>query len=78
MAVADALTALDPRVRITALGTPRGLETTLVPKRGYHLELITPVPLPRSPPATWPGCHRGCGGPFARPAPCWTPCTPTW
>jgi UDP-N-acetylglucosamine--N-acetylmuramyl-(pentapeptide) pyrophosphoryl-undecaprenol N-acetylglucosamine transferase len=49
MAVADALSALDPRVRITALGTRRGLETTLVPKRGYHLELITPVPLPRKP-----------------------------
>ncbi|OBK16723.1 undecaprenyldiphospho-muramoylpentapeptide beta-N-acetylglucosaminyltransferase [Mycobacterium asiaticum] len=49
MAVADALTALDPRVRITALGTARGLETRLVPERGYHLELITPVPLPRKP-----------------------------
>jgi UDP-N-acetylglucosamine--N-acetylmuramyl-(pentapeptide) pyrophosphoryl-undecaprenol N-acetylglucosamine transferase len=49
MAVADALGALDPSVRITALGTRRGLETTLVPKRGYHLELITPVPLPRKP-----------------------------
>ncbi len=49
MAVADALTALDPDVRITALGTPRGLETRLVPERGYHLELITPVPLPRKP-----------------------------
>ncbi|ODQ87014.1 undecaprenyldiphospho-muramoylpentapeptide beta-N-acetylglucosaminyltransferase [Mycolicibacterium flavescens] len=47
MAVADALTALDPQVRITALGTERGLETRLVPERGYHLELITPVPLPR-------------------------------
>jgi UDP-N-acetylglucosamine--N-acetylmuramyl-(pentapeptide) pyrophosphoryl-undecaprenol N-acetylglucosamine transferase len=47
MAVADALTALDPDVRITALGTARGLETRLVPARGYHLELITPVPLPR-------------------------------
>lgn len=47
MAVADALTALDPRVRITALGTERGLETRLVPQRGYRLELITPVPLPR-------------------------------
>jgi UDP-N-acetylglucosamine--N-acetylmuramyl-(pentapeptide) pyrophosphoryl-undecaprenol N-acetylglucosamine transferase len=47
MAVADALTALDPGVRITALGTARGLETRLVPERGYHLELITPVPLPR-------------------------------
>jgi UDP-N-acetylglucosamine--N-acetylmuramyl-(pentapeptide) pyrophosphoryl-undecaprenol N-acetylglucosamine transferase len=49
MAVADALTALDPDVRITALGTRRGLETRLVPERGYHLELITPVPLPRKP-----------------------------
>ncbi|BBY42149.1 undecaprenyldiphospho-muramoylpentapeptide beta-N-acetylglucosaminyltransferase [Mycolicibacterium celeriflavum] len=47
MAVADALAALDPNVRITALGTSRGLETRLVPQRGYHLELITPVPLPR-------------------------------
>ncbi|WP_348636940.1 undecaprenyldiphospho-muramoylpentapeptide beta-N-acetylglucosaminyltransferase [Mycobacterium europaeum] len=49
MAVADALSALDPQVRITALGTHRGLETRLVPQRGYHLELITPVPLPRKP-----------------------------
>jgi len=49
MAVADALVALDPRVRITALGTARGLETKLVPERGYSLELITPVPLPRKP-----------------------------
>ncbi|MDY6999984.1 MAG: glycosyltransferase, partial [Actinomycetota bacterium] len=47
MAVADALTALEPGVRITALGTSRGLETRLVPARGYDLELITPVPLPR-------------------------------
>jgi UDP-N-acetylglucosamine--N-acetylmuramyl-(pentapeptide) pyrophosphoryl-undecaprenol N-acetylglucosamine transferase len=47
MAVADALVALDPQVRITALGTRRGLETKLVPERGYQLELITPVPLPR-------------------------------
>src|SRR6202140_4473203 len=49
MAVADALTELDPAVRITALGTARGLETKLVPERGYQLELITPVPLPRKP-----------------------------
>jgi UDP-N-acetylglucosamine--N-acetylmuramyl-(pentapeptide) pyrophosphoryl-undecaprenol N-acetylglucosamine transferase len=49
MAVADALRALDPDVRITALGTERGLETRLVPERGYDLELITPVPLPRKP-----------------------------
>jgi UDP-N-acetylglucosamine--N-acetylmuramyl-(pentapeptide) pyrophosphoryl-undecaprenol N-acetylglucosamine transferase len=49
MAVADALVGLDPGVRITALGTARGLETRLVPERGYELELITPVPLPRKP-----------------------------
>jgi UDP-N-acetylglucosamine--N-acetylmuramyl-(pentapeptide) pyrophosphoryl-undecaprenol N-acetylglucosamine transferase len=49
MAVADALVGLDPDVRITALGTARGLETRLVPERGYELELITPVPLPRKP-----------------------------
>jgi UDP-N-acetylglucosamine--N-acetylmuramyl-(pentapeptide) pyrophosphoryl-undecaprenol N-acetylglucosamine transferase len=49
MAVADALVALDPTIRITALGTQRGLETRLVPERGYALELITPVPLPRKP-----------------------------
>lgn len=47
MAVADALRALDPAIRITALGTARGLETRLVPERGYTLELIAPVPLPR-------------------------------
>ena len=48
MAVADALVALDPHVRITALGTARGLENRLVPERGYRLRLVTPVPLPRT------------------------------
>jgi UDP-N-acetylglucosamine--N-acetylmuramyl-(pentapeptide) pyrophosphoryl-undecaprenol N-acetylglucosamine transferase len=47
MAVADALTELEPGARIVALGTARGLETRLVPERGYELELVTPVPLPR-------------------------------
>ncbi|MCF6389169.1 undecaprenyldiphospho-muramoylpentapeptide beta-N-acetylglucosaminyltransferase [Mycobacterium sp. MBM] len=51
MAVADALTELEPQVRVTALGTARGLETRLVPERGYDLQLITPVPLPRKPSA---------------------------
>lgn len=49
LAVADAVRELVPDARITALGTERGLETTLVPRRGYHLELIPPVPLPRKP-----------------------------
>lgn len=47
LAVADALRADDPEIRITALGTARGLETRLVPERGYDLELIPAVPLPR-------------------------------
>lgn len=47
MAVADALTALDPSIRITALGTERGLEKELVPARGYELRMIEAVPLPR-------------------------------
>lgn len=51
MAVADALRRRDPEIRITALGTERGLETRLVPERGYPLELIPPVPLPRKPTA---------------------------
>ncbi|WP_174372148.1 undecaprenyldiphospho-muramoylpentapeptide beta-N-acetylglucosaminyltransferase [Nocardia araoensis] len=51
LAVADALRGLDDSIRVTALGTERGLETRLVPERGYPLELIPPVPLPRKPTA---------------------------
>ncbi|CAN5850127.1 hypothetical protein BH20ACT6_BH20ACT6_18160 [soil metagenome] len=36
---------------ITVLGTPRGVETRLVPQAGYPLELVAPVPLPRRPSA---------------------------
>ncbi|GAB90395.1 UDP-N-acetylglucosamine--N-acetylmuramyl-(pentapeptide) pyrophosphoryl-undecaprenol N-acetylglucosamine transferase [Gordonia rhizosphera NBRC 16068] len=49
LAVADAVVRLEPTARVTALGTTRGLETDLVPERGYSLELIPPVPLPRKP-----------------------------
>ncbi|WP_026918927.1 undecaprenyldiphospho-muramoylpentapeptide beta-N-acetylglucosaminyltransferase [Gordonia shandongensis] len=49
LAVADAVRELAPEARVTALGTERGLETTLVPDRGYELRLIPPVPLPRRP-----------------------------
>ena len=47
LALADALRRADPATRITCLGTERGLETRLVPNRGYDLALIPPVPLPR-------------------------------
>ena len=43
LAVADALMAADPAVEIICLGTAGGLETTLVPERGYRLELIPEV-----------------------------------
>jgi UDP-N-acetylglucosamine--N-acetylmuramyl-(pentapeptide) pyrophosphoryl-undecaprenol N-acetylglucosamine transferase len=48
LAVADALRRRDPGIGITLLGTARGIETRLVPARGYELALIQPVPLPRS------------------------------
>ena len=47
MNFADALRRLEPAAEVTALGTVRGLDTTLVPARGYPLELIPPAPLPR-------------------------------
>jgi UDP-N-acetylglucosamine--N-acetylmuramyl-(pentapeptide) pyrophosphoryl-undecaprenol N-acetylglucosamine transferase len=47
MNLADALRVADPSVEIIALGTERGLDTTLIPKRGYPLELIPAAPLPR-------------------------------
>ena len=49
MALADAVMRLAPDARVTALGTARGLDSTLIPARGYRLELIPPVPLPRRP-----------------------------
>lgn len=45
--VADAIIERHPDAKIVALGTERGLETTLVPARGYPLELIPAVPMPR-------------------------------
>jgi UDP-N-acetylglucosamine--N-acetylmuramyl-(pentapeptide) pyrophosphoryl-undecaprenol N-acetylglucosamine transferase len=49
LALADAVRRVRPDAQITALGTERGLENRLVPARGYPLELIPPVPMPRKP-----------------------------
>ena len=49
LAFADALRRRDPAAGVTALGTVRGLDTRLIPARGYDLVLIPPVPLPRRP-----------------------------
>lgn len=49
VATAAELLRLAPGTRVTAVGTARGLETTVVPAAGLTLELIPPVPLPRRP-----------------------------
>ncbi|MFC7491995.1 MULTISPECIES: undecaprenyldiphospho-muramoylpentapeptide beta-N-acetylglucosaminyltransferase [unclassified Knoellia] len=51
LALADCLRRREPDVRITALGTAEGLEARLVPARGYDLEVIPKVPMPRKPSA---------------------------
>jgi UDP-N-acetylglucosamine--N-acetylmuramyl-(pentapeptide) pyrophosphoryl-undecaprenol N-acetylglucosamine transferase len=48
LATADALLRRNPDLEIVCLGTPRGLETTVIPAAGYRLELVSPVPLSRS------------------------------
>jgi UDP-N-acetylglucosamine--N-acetylmuramyl-(pentapeptide) pyrophosphoryl-undecaprenol N-acetylglucosamine transferase len=48
MNLADAVRRLAPDAEITALGTTKGLDATLIPQRGYPLEMIPPVPLPRA------------------------------
>jgi UDP-N-acetylglucosamine--N-acetylmuramyl-(pentapeptide) pyrophosphoryl-undecaprenol N-acetylglucosamine transferase len=48
LATADALRRLEQSVEVTALGTPRGIETRVVPEAGYPLELVPPVPMPRT------------------------------
>lgn len=48
LAFADSLRQDDPGVRITCLGTPRGLENQLIPPRGYDLRQIPAYQLPRS------------------------------
>jgi UDP-N-acetylglucosamine--N-acetylmuramyl-(pentapeptide) pyrophosphoryl-undecaprenol N-acetylglucosamine transferase len=47
--LATAAVLSEAGVDITCLGTPRGLEVTLIPQAGYPLELVPPVPLPRRP-----------------------------
>jgi UDP-N-acetylglucosamine--N-acetylmuramyl-(pentapeptide) pyrophosphoryl-undecaprenol N-acetylglucosamine transferase len=49
MNTADALRRADTAVGISALGTAEGLESRLVPLRGYELAILPKVPLPRRP-----------------------------
>jgi len=45
IAVAEAVRAMAPQVRIVFVGTERGLEARAVPKAGYELELMRVLPL---------------------------------
>ncbi|WP_168583701.1 undecaprenyldiphospho-muramoylpentapeptide beta-N-acetylglucosaminyltransferase [Gephyromycinifex aptenodytis] len=47
LALADCLRRRDPNVGITALGTQAGLESRLVPARGYELRTVPKVAFPR-------------------------------
>lgn len=49
LATADALRRRVPDVRIEVLGTAEGLESRLVPERGYPLTVVPKVPFPRRP-----------------------------
>lgn len=47
LAVADKLREIDPSTRVLVLGTREGLESRLVPARGYELLTIDKLPFPR-------------------------------
>lgn len=49
LALADAYREFYPDAEVLFIGTPAGLESSLVPNRGYRLELIPGEPLARQP-----------------------------
>ncbi|HEX2856965.1 MAG TPA: undecaprenyldiphospho-muramoylpentapeptide beta-N-acetylglucosaminyltransferase [Propionibacteriaceae bacterium] len=49
IATVAALRVAEPGIQVSAIGTPKGLETTVVPAAGIELDLVDPVPLPRRP-----------------------------
>lgn len=48
IATAHALQEQRPGVSLVCIGTAKGLETRVIPEAGLELQLITPVPLPRT------------------------------
>lgn len=51
IATAEALRSAAPDAGLSAIGTPKGLESRVVPAAGLELDLTPPVPLPRKPSA---------------------------
>ena len=45
IAVADAVREIAPELRLVFVGTERGMETRIVPERGYELELMRVLPI---------------------------------
>ena len=63
IAVADELVRRDPQTRVVFAGTRRGLETRLVPRAGYALELLPILPLNGiGAGARWPKASPRCPG----------------
>lgn len=48
IATAERLRQAAPGVRLTCVGTPKGLESRVIPAAGLDLRMIPPVPLPRT------------------------------
>lgn len=59
LALADAVLRRLPDTVVAALGTAAGLESTLVPARGFELHLIPKVTMPRAEPRRWVSTPRG-------------------
>lgn len=48
VATAEALRAADPTVTLTCVGTPKGIESRVVPEAGLDLAFVPAVPFPRA------------------------------
>ena len=49
IATAEGLRQAEPEVTITCVGTPKGIESRVIPAAGLELSLVPAVPLPRTP-----------------------------
>lgn len=62
LATAEAIKTRFPDAKVTAVGSPNGIEERLVPERGFPLELVAKVAFPRRPNAAavkFPMAFRG-------------------
>ena len=62
LSLAEALVRRRPDTQVVALGTAAGLETQLVPARGFRLQLIPKVTMPRGDVSRWLDVPSGVWG----------------